>query len=140
MKRITQPLLIGLGSLCVGLGVIGIFVPVMPTTVFFLLAAYFYARSSQRFYDRLLNNRWFGAYIRNYRAGRGIPLRQKVFTLVVLWLTLGYTGIFVVTSLWVRLILALVAVGVTVHLVMIKTYRAEEDTIKSAPEASAGEA
>ena len=126
MKRVTQLLLIGLGSLCVGLGVIGIFVPVMPSTVFFLLAAYFYARSSQRFYDALLNNRWFGAYIRNYRAGRGIPLRQKVFTLVVLWLTLGYTGIFVVSSVWVRLILAAIAVGVTLHLVMIKTYRAED--------------
>jgi uncharacterized protein len=126
MKRVTQPLLIVLGSLCVGLGVIGIFVPVMPTTVFFLLSAYFYARSSQRFYDGLLNNRWFGAYIRNYRAGRGVPLRQKVFTLVVLWLTLGYTGIFVVASVWVRLILALIAVGVTVHLVMIKTYHGEE--------------
>ncbi len=126
MKRITNPLLIALGSLCVGLWVIGIFVPVMPTTVFFLLAAYFYARSSPRFYDWLLNNRWFGAYIRNYRAGRGVPLRQKVFTLVVLWLTLGYTGIFVVSTLWVRLLLAVIAISVTVHLVMIKTYRGEE--------------
>jgi len=126
MKRISQLLLIALGSLCVGLGVIGIFVPVMPSTVFFLLAAYFYARSSQRFYDGLLNNRWFGAYIRNYLAGRGIPLRQKVFTLVLLWLTLGYTGVFMVSSLWVRLILAAIGVGVTLHLVMIKTYHAEE--------------
>lgn len=126
MKRITQPFMIALGSLCVGLGVIGIFVPVMPTTVFFLLAAFFYARSSPRFYHWLLNNRWFGAYIRNYRAGRGIPMRQKVFTLVVLWLTLGYAGIFAISNLWVRLLLAAIAVGVTIHLVTIKTYRGEE--------------
>ena len=67
------------------------FVPVLPTTPFLLLAAICYARSSERFYHWLLNNRWFGEYLKNYREGRGIPLREKTLTVLALWLTIGFT-------------------------------------------------
>ena len=77
MKRLTRVLLIAGGNLCVALAVLGLFLPVLPTTPFLLLAAVCYARSSERFYHWLVTNRWFGAYIRNYREGRGIPLWQS---------------------------------------------------------------
>lgn len=101
----------------------GIFVPLLPTTVFLLLAAFCYARSSERLYHRLLNDRWLGEYIKNYRAGRGMPLRAKVVTLLALWLTIGFTARFGVSAWWGRLALLGVAVGVTIHLVRIKTFR-----------------
>jgi len=107
----------------VALGVLGIFVPVLPTTPFLLLAAICYARSSERFYHWLLNNRWFGEYIKNYREGRGIPLRVKILTLIALWLTIGFTTLLVISVWWVQLILLGVAVGVTIHLVRIKTFK-----------------
>lgn len=114
---------IALGSVFVILGVIGIFIPVLPTTPFLLLAAFFYARSSERALNWLLTNRWFGSYIRNYREGRGMALKDKVITIFSLWVTIVFTGVFLVENVWVRLLLAVVAIGVTTHLVRINTYR-----------------
>lgn len=119
----AKTLLIACGTLCVAVGVIGVFVPVLPTTPFLLLAAVFYARGSERFYHWLLTNRWFGAYVSNYRQGRGIPLRQKMLTLALLWLTIGYAVAFAVSNAWVQVILLGIAVAVTIHLVKIKTFR-----------------
>ena len=103
------------------LGVVGMILPVLPTTPFLLLAAVCYAHSSPRFYHWLLNNRWFGEYIRNYREGNGMPLRQKIITIGLLWLTIGLSVVYAVSLWWVRLILLGIAVGVTTHLVSIKT-------------------
>lgn len=125
MNRMIKGLWIAGGSLSVALGVIGIFFPVLPTTPFLLLAAFCYARSSRRFYDWLLNNRWFGAYIRNYREGRGIPLTEKILAISSLWLTICFSILFVVRVMWVKLLLLAIAVGVTIHLVCIKTLHKE---------------
>ncbi|CAG0943622.1 Inner membrane protein YbaN [Anaerolineae bacterium] len=122
MKKIIKVLLIACGTLCVALGVLGMFVPVLPTTPFLLLAAICYARSSERFYHWLLNNRWFGEYLKNYREGRGIPLREKTLTIIALWLTIGFTTLFVVSAWWMQIILLGIAVGVTIHLVRTKTF------------------
>lgn len=117
----VRVLLIACGTLCVAVGILGMFVPVLPTTPFLLLAAICYARSSDRFYRWLLNNRWFGEYLRNYREGRGIPLREKTLTVLALWLTMGFTILFVVSAWWGQLALLGVAVGVTIHLAWVKT-------------------
>ena len=113
-------LLIAAGTLCTGLGIIGVFVPILPTTPFLLLAAACYMRSSERFYRWLTNNRIFGAYVRNYIEGRGMPLRIKVFTIVLLWLAIGLSINFAVQSLVIRIILVSIAVGVTVHIALIR--------------------
>lgn len=113
-------LLVACGSLAVALGVIGIFVPLMPTTVFLLLAAACYARSSDRFYRKLVDSRWLGGYIRSSREGRGMTRREKTTTLVLLWLGIGVSAVFSVKALWLRALLVLVAVAVTVHVARIK--------------------
>lgn len=113
-------LLIVCGSLAVALGVIGIFVPLMPTTVFLLLAAACYARSSDRFYRKLVNSRWLGGYIRSSREGAGMSRRQKVFTLALLWLGIGASAIWSVDAWWIRVLLLLIAISVTVHVARIK--------------------
>jgi uncharacterized membrane protein YbaN (DUF454 family) len=109
------------GILAVGLGVVGIFVPLLPTTPFLLLAAACFARSSPRLHAWLLNNRWFGSYIRHYREHRAISLPAKVVSLALLWGVIGYTAIAVVTALWLRVLLAAIAIGVTIHLLGLKT-------------------
>ena len=126
MTNPRRILLIACGTLSVFLGVIGILVPILPTTPFLLLAAFFYARSSPRFLHVLLSNRWLGAYISNYRDGRGIPLRMKAITIAGLWATIGLTIIKAVASPWGRLALLAIAVAVTIHLLKIKTLRASE--------------
>jgi uncharacterized protein len=123
MKGLKRILLMVSGTLCVGLGALGVFLPVLPTTPFLLLAAFCYARSSKRFYDWLITNRWFGDYIRNYREGGGIPLRQKVITILLLWLMIGYAAWFVVLSWWGKFILLGIASGVTFHLIRMKTFK-----------------
>ncbi len=118
-----RPLLVTFGTIFVGLGIVGIFVPVLPTTPFLLLAAACYARSSPRFYHWLLYNRWFGNYIRNYRQRKGIPLKVKVLTITLLWVTIGVSAIFAVQSLVVRIILVLIAIGVSIHVLSLKTLK-----------------
>lgn len=122
---VRKALLIFFGTVFVGLGVLGIFLPLMPTTVFLLLAAYCYSRSSDKFHDWLLNNRFLGKYIRNYKSGQGMSVRDKATTLIILWASIGVSVWFVKGSFWVTLILAAVAVGVTTHILWIKTYHPE---------------
>ena len=116
-------LLIIAGTFFVALGIIGIFVPVLPTTPFLLVAAACYARSSQRFYGWLLTNRWFGNYIRNYLERKGVPLKVKVLTITLLWITIGYSVAFAVQILAIRLILVLIAIGVSIHVLSIRTLK-----------------
>ncbi len=118
--RLWKLFLIGCGSLSVALGVIGIFVPLMPTTVFLLLGAACYARSSERFYQKLINSRWLGSYIRNSREGRGMSRRQKVSTLVLLWVGIGISAVWSVDAWWIRGLLLLIATSVTIHVARLK--------------------
>lgn len=106
------------GTFSLGLGLLGIFVPLLPTTCFLLLAAWCYARSSQRLYDRLLNARLIGPYLRRYRDSRVIPPRVKIAALVMMWITIGY-AVLTYPNMWVRLTLLAIAIGVTIHLQML---------------------
>ena len=125
---IRKAILIFAGTVCVGLGVLGMFLPLLPTTVFLLMAAYCYSRSSERFHTWLLTNRLFGPYIANYKSGRGISLRQKVTTISILWVSIGFS-IWLVGGFWITLLLVAIAIGVTVHLLWIKTYRPEVNPV-----------
>lgn len=122
-QKWVRILLIIAGTLSVGLGILGIFVPILPTTPFLLLAAACYARSSQRFYNWLLNNKYFGDYIRNYQQRKAIPLKVKVVTLALLWITIGYSVMFIVEILLVRVLLILIAIGVSIHIFRLRTLR-----------------
>jgi uncharacterized membrane protein YbaN (DUF454 family) len=108
------------GTLSVGLGVVGIVVPMMPATPFLLLAAYCYARGSKRFHDWLVGHPLLGAYIRAYREGRGLDRRQKALILVMLWASFGATMLYFVKPWGLRAILAAIAIGVTIHIVRMR--------------------
>ncbi|MBN1161827.1 MAG: YbaN family protein [Dehalococcoidales bacterium] len=122
MNKIMQRrLLATAGTACVGVGIAGIFIPVLPTTPFLLLAAYCYMRSSSRMHRWLLNNRFFGSYVRNYIEGKGMPLHLKIITIALLWTTIGLTTSFAVEHIAIRIVLIIIAAAVTTHIVMIKT-------------------
>ena len=110
------------GTISLGLGIIGIFLPILPTTPFLLLAAACYARSSKRFYDWLLKNKWFGAYIKNYQLGNGIPGKVKVLSISVLWTSILLSIFFFITILWMKFVLAFIAIAITTHILKMKTY------------------
>ena len=118
--RVRKWLLLAAGILAVGFGVVGAFVPLLPTTPFLLLAAACFARSSDRYYEWLLNHRWMGAYVRNYREHRATTRRVKVVTMALLWGSIGY-AVFAVADGWVvRTLLLSVAVGVTIHVLSLR--------------------
>jgi uncharacterized membrane protein YbaN (DUF454 family) len=120
-ERLKRVLYIICGTVSLVLGTIGIIIPVLPTTPFLLLSAACYARGSARLHSWLLNNRGFGRYIRDYHEGRGVSLRHKLAALFLLWLSIGYALIFAVSHWGVRLLLLVIAAGVTLHLTRMKT-------------------
>lgn len=125
-NSLVRRVLITAGTLFVGLGVLGIYLPLLPTTPFLLLAAACYARGSRRFYTWLLSNKWFGDYIKNYREGKGVPLKVKVLSSSLLWITMIFSTVFIVHILLVRIILILIASGVTIHILSIRTLEDEK--------------
>lgn len=111
------------GTICLIVGVIGVFVPVLPTTPFLLLSAACYLRSSRRMYDWLYSNRFFGEYMRNYREGKGLSLRSKLLTLTILWLTISYSAFYIVDFWAVQALLFTIAIAVSVHILLLPTLR-----------------
>lgn len=117
-KRIIY---IVLGSLFLILGAIGVFVPVLPTTPFWLLTCWFYLRSSESLYNRAMSNRYFGSYIRNYMVDKAIPLRSKIISVSVMWLSAILTSLFLIEYVWVKILLILVSIAVTWHILSFPT-------------------
>lgn len=118
---VIKGILIVSGTFFLILGIIGIFIPLLPTTPFLLLAAACYARGSKKFYNWLINNKWLGEYIKNYQEGRGIPLTVKILSITLLWVTITFSTIIIVSNFLLRIILIIIAIGVTIHILTIKT-------------------
>ncbi len=116
-----KALLILLGGLSLVLGVIGIFLPVLPTTPFLLLTAALWCRGSERLYRWLLAQPRLGSYIRNFREHRAIPLRAKVVTVTLVWLSLTYCAIVVAGVWWLRALFLLIAAATTWHILSYRT-------------------
>ena len=121
-KTMIKALLITLGSLSLVLGIIGIFLPILPTTPFLLLSAALFFRSSPRLYNWLLNQKYLGTYIRNFREHRAIPLRAKIVSVSMVWITLSYCVITTETTI-PRLLFILLAIGITWHILSYKTLK-----------------
>ena len=107
-----------LGCIALALGIVGIFLPLLPTTPFLLLAAALWVRSSPRLYGWLLSHRRLGGYI------RAIPLRAKIFSIVLMWAAMLYCIFGILDGRrWAQLALLAVAVGVTWHILSFATLR-----------------
>ena len=111
------------GTICLVLGIIGIFVPLLPTTPFLLLSATAYFRGSDRLYNWLMNHKYLGVYIRNYREHKAIPLRAKIISLTLMWGTIGYCIIFLGLPVWIRILLGCITIGITWHILSFKTLK-----------------
>lgn len=130
-KKFRHWILIICGFISVGLGALGIFLPLLPTTPFLLLAAACFIRSSDRLYTWMITNRIFGSYIKNYREKKAVPGRIKVFTLILLWAAIGYSAVMVVQSFWMRAGLVLIAIGVTWHVLTLKPIIPERKQVEN---------
>lgn len=113
-------ILIAAGSISLGLGVLGIFLPVLPTTPFLLLASFCFMRSSPRIHSWLINHRVLGEYLYFYTKHKAIRKRTRIIALASLWSTLLLSGL-VIDKLHVRLIMLAFGLGVSVHLMKLRT-------------------
>ena len=119
--------LIIVGCISLGLGVLGIFLPMLPTTPFLLLSAAAWLKASPKLYAWLLNHRVFGEYIRNFREHRAIPLRAKVVSVSLIWLTIGYCIFAVVDRWWwAQVLMALLAIALSWHILSFATLKRKE--------------
>jgi len=113
-------ILLTLGTIALLLGFLGIFLPLLPTTPFLLLASYCYLRSSKKMYHWIMNHKTFGSYIHNYIEHKAIKKRTRIIALVFLWGSLG-VSIYLAPILYVKLILAIIGLAVTIHLYTLNT-------------------
>jgi uncharacterized protein len=127
MDKIKKIALVIAGSLSLILGIIGIFLPLLPTTPLLLLAAACYIRSSKKLYTFLINNKYLGSYIKDYQEKGAVSKKTKIIALCFLWLSIGGSVLFVVTKLFIKFILISIAIGVTIHILRLKTVESLED-------------
>lgn len=120
----TKVLLNILGSFFLLVGVLGVILPLLPATPFLLLASACYVRGSERLHNRLMGNKYLGPYIMNIRDRRGMPVRAKIITLIVLWLSLLVSA-FRVGPVVLKPILFVVGAGVTILILKFKTLESE---------------
>lgn len=118
MSYFKRVLLISMGFFLLILGIIGIFLPVMPTIPFFIIASLCFSGSSNRFHNMLINNRWIGSHIKNFQEHKGLRLRTKVLIILFQWVALGVTTIFLVKIMPIRIFMIIVALGVTIYIIL----------------------
>ncbi len=117
---IKKFLLAGIGFLAITLGIIGIFIPLLPTTPFLILASYCFLRSSNRWYNWLIHHKLLGKYIYNYLKYKAVPFRTKISAIIILWVSITFS-IILTTNLHVLIVLIVVGVGVSMHLLSLRT-------------------
>ena len=108
------------GFICLILGMVGIILPVLPTTPFVLLAAICFSSANERLYEMLRRNRIFGPFIENYRTGKGISKKHKIAAVIFVWSGL-LTSMLITKVTIMYFVLSIVGICVTIHLLMLKS-------------------
>lgn len=110
-----------IGSISLFIGILGIFLPILPTTPFILLTAACYARSSEKAHNWLMNNRIFGRIISDYKNKQGVPLKIKIYVISLLWITISISALLLINIFLIKILLFIIAISVTIHILRFKT-------------------
>ncbi len=120
-SKVKRVIYLIIGTVALVLGALGLFLPVLPTTPFVILAAACYLRSSKRMHAWILQSRLFGETIENFQEGRGLKRDTKIRALVLMWATISLSAFFFVDQLIFRGAMFLVAAGVTIYILRLPT-------------------
>ena len=123
LSSLKKMMFIAAGTISLGFGAVGVFLPILPTTPFLLLSAACYYKGSERMHRWLLSNKLFGSYIRNYKEGKGISLTAKILTLFLLWITIFFSAFYMIRNFPIQIVLFAIAIAVTIHVITLPTFR-----------------
>lgn len=121
MMELKKLFYLSLGTTFLGIGAVGIVLPILPTTPFVLVSVFFFGKSSKRAERWVYNNRYFGSYIDNYRTNKGVPLDVKLKSITFLWVMLIISAVFFSSNWYIPIILVIVGIAVTLHIALLKT-------------------
>lgn len=110
-----------LSFISLGLGLLGMFLPMLPTTPFLLLSTFLFSKSSPRYYAWLLNHKRMGGYIRDFQENKCLPLRVKIISVSFLWISILLSVFVVQGRIWLQILLVAIAIAVTIHILSYKT-------------------
>jgi uncharacterized membrane protein YbaN (DUF454 family) len=127
--NLKKMVLFALGLLSLGLGTLGAFLPVLPTTPFVLLAGICFSASSPKMYELIRKSKFFGPYIENYRNKTGVPLSVKITSIISMWLLLAFSAFFM-NKTWSFIVFPLIGCAVTIHILLLKTQKKEKQILE----------
>ena len=129
MKNLKKKLYITFGFLAVALAIVGVFIPGLPTVPFLLVALFCFERSSKKYHDMIMNNKYFGPVLQDYYSGKGLTLSVKIKA--ILFLSCGMIfSIYKIQNLHARIALAIVWLGVAIHIIVLKTKKTKNKSNK----------
>lgn len=120
-NKVVKYILASLGLLSLFLGVLGIFLPLLPTTPFLLLSAALFMKSSTRLYNWLMNHKYLGKYLQNYILHKTISIRTKISAISLLWIAILASVIIIIEKVIVKIVLLAIAIAVTIHILSFKS-------------------
>ncbi|HML70297.1 MAG: YbaN family protein [Parabacteroides sp.] len=120
-EKLKKTIYIAAGTLCLILGGIGIVLPLLPTTPFWLLTCWFYLRSSQTLYNRVMQNKRFGSYVRGFLVDKSISLRAKVLSIGTIWVSAIFTFALLQVALWLKMLLFVIFLSVSWYILSFPT-------------------
>lgn len=124
MKNLKKKLYIAFGFLAVALAIIGVFIPGLPTVPFLLVALFCFERSSKKYHDMIMNNKYFGPVLQDYYSGKGLTLSIKIKAISFLTCGIAFS-IYKIQNLHARIALVVVWIGVAIHIILLKTKKAK---------------
>ena len=114
------------GSISLAAGLVGVFLPIIPTTPFILLSAWCFFRSSERLYQWVISNERFGPTIKNFHGGKGITKKMKTRAIVMMWLTISLSVYFYINNIYLIALLYIIAIGVSIYLYKLPTMKEQD--------------
>ena len=121
MTSMIKSAYVGIATISLGVGIIGVVIPLLPTTPFLLLSAALYIKGSERHYNRFINIPWVGNAIRDYHDGKGVSLKVKTIAILFLWGSISASLYMMNLNSFLNIALLLIAVVVSIHLLLLKT-------------------
>ncbi len=113
--NLRQLCYVALGHLCLVVGIVGVFVPLLPTTPFLLIACFWYERGSSKFHAIVLENKYVGPFVSNWKQNGSIPIRAKILAISMIVLSIGYS-VYIAALVLVKVLLTIIGVCVSVYI------------------------